>query len=60
MYLWIFLYSAYFFTLNEMVLQIAYASVSYAAVLLIQVSHEQAATWWLVSMGTLAILAIPR
>ncbi len=58
MYLWIFLYSAYFFTLNEMVLQIAYASVSYAAVLLIQVSHEQAATWWLVSMGTLAILAI--
>ncbi|HTA05618.1 MAG TPA: GGDEF domain-containing protein, partial [Solirubrobacteraceae bacterium] len=58
LYLWIFLYSAYFFTAREMALQIAYASASYAAVLLIQVSHEQAATWWLVSMGTLAVLAL--
>ncbi|HEY1450242.1 MAG TPA: diguanylate cyclase [Solirubrobacteraceae bacterium] len=57
LYLWIFLYSAYFFTAGEMALQIVYASASYAAVLLIQVSHEQAATWWLVSMGTLAVLA---
>src|SRR6202007_2849819 len=32
-YLWIFLYSAYFFTTTEMVVQIAYVGVAYGALL---------------------------
>lgn len=57
-YLWIFLYSAYFFTTGEMVAQIAYVGIAYAALLALRVPSAGIATWWLVGMGSLLVAAI--
>lgn len=58
LYLWIFLYSAYFFTTGEMAAQIVYVAIGYAALLLLRLSVEQAAAWWLVGMGTMGVAAL--
>jgi diguanylate cyclase (GGDEF)-like protein/putative nucleotidyltransferase with HDIG domain len=58
LYLWVFLYSAYFFTARAMALQIAYVAVAYGALLMTRASAEHAAAWWLVGMGTLAVAAL--
>jgi diguanylate cyclase (GGDEF)-like protein/putative nucleotidyltransferase with HDIG domain len=58
LYLWVFLYSAYFFTTKVMALQIAYVAVAYGALLMARTDIEKAAGWWLVTMGTLAVAAL--
>ncbi|HEX3911611.1 MAG TPA: diguanylate cyclase [Solirubrobacteraceae bacterium] len=55
LYLWVFLYSAYFFTAREMALQIAYVAVAFGALLITRAPAARAAAWWLVGMGTLAV-----
>jgi diguanylate cyclase (GGDEF)-like protein/putative nucleotidyltransferase with HDIG domain len=58
LYLWVFLYSAYFFTAREMAVQIAYVAVAYGALLLVRAPAGQIAAWWLVAIGTLAVAAV--
>jgi diguanylate cyclase (GGDEF)-like protein/putative nucleotidyltransferase with HDIG domain len=58
LYLWVFLYSAYFFTAKAMALQIAYVAVAYGVLLMTRAPAERAAGWWLVGMGTLAVAAL--
>ncbi|HEX3693150.1 MAG TPA: diguanylate cyclase [Solirubrobacteraceae bacterium] len=57
-YLWIFLYASYFFTRREAAVQIAYAALAYAALLLARPPEEGIPAWWLVGIGTLLIAAI--
>ncbi len=58
LYLWIFLYSAYFFSTGQMAAQIAYVAVGYCALLLLRLSVERATAWWLVGMGTMGVAAL--
>jgi diguanylate cyclase (GGDEF)-like protein/putative nucleotidyltransferase with HDIG domain len=58
LYLWIFLYSAYFFTTRESVVQIVYLAVGFGALLLVRCSIDKAAAWWLVGMGTMGVAAL--
>jgi diguanylate cyclase (GGDEF)-like protein/putative nucleotidyltransferase with HDIG domain len=58
LYLWVFLYSAYFFTTREMLLQIAYVAVTYAIMLTARSPVARLTAWWLVGMGTLAVAAV--
>ena len=53
-YLWIFLYSAYFFDDRITLLQVAYVGVALAALLMRSPPSIGVAAWWLVAMGTLA------
>jgi diguanylate cyclase (GGDEF)-like protein len=57
-YLWVFLYSAYFFTTREMVAQIVYVGITYAALLLARPPSSGIPAWWLVGMGSLLVAAI--
>jgi len=57
-YLWIFLYSSYFFTRKESAVQIAYVGVAYGALLLARPPASGIPAWWLVGMGTLLVAAI--
>ena len=57
-YLWVFLYSAYFFTTPEMVVQIVYVGIVYGALLLTRPPPGGIPAWWLVGMGTLAVAAV--
>jgi hypothetical protein len=57
-YLWIFLYSAYFFTTAEMTAQILYVGVAYGALLAARPPLGGIPAWWLVGMGTLLVAAI--
>jgi diguanylate cyclase (GGDEF)-like protein len=57
-YLWVFLYSAYFFTSREMVAQIVYVGITYAALLLSRPPSSGISAWWLVGMGSLLVAAI--
>jgi len=57
-YLWVFLYSAYFFTTTEMAIQIAYVGVAYGALLAARAPDGGIPAWWLVGMGTLAVAAL--
>jgi diguanylate cyclase (GGDEF)-like protein/putative nucleotidyltransferase with HDIG domain len=57
-YLWIFLYSSYFFTKTESTTQIAYVGVAYGALLLARPPSSGAPVWWIVGMGTLLVAAI--
>jgi diguanylate cyclase (GGDEF)-like protein len=57
-YLWIFLYSAYFFTRRQALAQIGYVGVAYGALLLAAPPHGGIAAWWIVGMGTLLVAAI--
>lgn len=57
-YLWVFLYSAYFFTTREMAAQIVYVGLAYAALLAARPPSAGVPAWWLVGMGTLLVAAI--
>jgi diguanylate cyclase (GGDEF)-like protein len=57
-YLWVFLYSAYFFTTREMIAQIVYLGLAYAALLGARPPSSGSPTWWLVGMGALLVAAI--
>ena len=56
-YLWVFLYSAYFFTTTEMAVQIAYVASPTGAAQG-ATARRGSPAWWLVGMGTLAVAAI--
>jgi diguanylate cyclase (GGDEF)-like protein/putative nucleotidyltransferase with HDIG domain len=56
-YLWIFLYSSYFFTKWQTAAQIAYVGLAYG-VLLIVAPPPAAGAWWVVTMGTLLVTAV--
>jgi diguanylate cyclase (GGDEF)-like protein/putative nucleotidyltransferase with HDIG domain len=53
-YLWIFLYSSYFFTKAQTAGQIAYVGVAYGSLLAVS-PPSGAAAWWVVTMGTLLV-----
>jgi signal transduction histidine kinase/FixJ family two-component response regulator len=57
---WVFLYASYFFTLKQIVAQIAVAGVAFGAVLLARppVASGGVAAWWLVAMGTQVVMAV--
>jgi diguanylate cyclase (GGDEF)-like protein len=57
-YLWVFLYSAYFFTTAEMVAQIAYVGLAFGALLAARPPASGIPEWWLVGMGSLLVAAI--
>jgi diguanylate cyclase (GGDEF)-like protein/putative nucleotidyltransferase with HDIG domain len=57
-YLWIFLYSAYFFTTRELAIQLLYVGAAYAALLIARPPADGAPEWWIVAMGSLVIAAI--
>jgi diguanylate cyclase (GGDEF)-like protein/putative nucleotidyltransferase with HDIG domain len=57
-YLWIYLYSAYFFTKVETVLQISWVGVVYLALLVALPPSDGIAPWWIVGMGTLLVAAL--
>jgi diguanylate cyclase (GGDEF)-like protein len=57
-YLWVFLYSAYFFSTREMVVQIVYVGLAYAALLIARPPSSGIPAWWLVGMGTLLVAAV--
>ena len=55
-YLWVFLYSAYFFTRAQAIAQIAYVGVTYAVILAVR-PPPGALAWWAVGVGTLLVTA---
>ncbi|HEY3960099.1 MAG TPA: diguanylate cyclase [Solirubrobacteraceae bacterium] len=57
-YLWVFLYSAYFFTTTEMAVQILYVGLAYGGLLISRPPSSGVPAWWLVGMGTLLVAAI--
>jgi diguanylate cyclase (GGDEF)-like protein/putative nucleotidyltransferase with HDIG domain len=57
-YLWVFLYSAYFFSTSEMVVQIVYVGAAYGALLAVRPPADGVPEWWLVGMGSLLVAAI--
>jgi diguanylate cyclase (GGDEF)-like protein/putative nucleotidyltransferase with HDIG domain len=57
-YLWVFLYSAYFFTTREMIIQITYVGVAYLVLLLARPPAAGIPVWWLVGMGSLTVAAV--
>ncbi|HTU78014.1 MAG TPA: diguanylate cyclase [Solirubrobacteraceae bacterium] len=57
-YLWVFLYSAYFFTTREMVAQLAYVALAYGGLLMLHTPAGGVPAWWLVGIGTLLVGAI--
>jgi diguanylate cyclase (GGDEF)-like protein/putative nucleotidyltransferase with HDIG domain len=57
-YLWVFLYSSYFFTTRETVAQIVYVGVAYGALLVVRTPAGGIPEWWLVGMGSLLVAAI--
>jgi diguanylate cyclase (GGDEF)-like protein/putative nucleotidyltransferase with HDIG domain len=57
-YLWVFLYSAYFFTKREAAVQIVYVGIAYAALLLARPPSTSVPAWWIVTMGSLLVAAI--
>ena len=57
-YLWVFLYSAYFFTRPVALAQAAYVCVLYAALLALRPPASGGLAWWLVGMASMLIAAI--
>lgn len=57
-YLWIFLYSSYFFTKKESAAQIVYVGIAYGALLAAKPPSSGIPAWWIVGMGTLLVAAI--
>jgi diguanylate cyclase (GGDEF)-like protein len=57
-YLWVFLYSAYFFTARETMAQVAYVGVAYGALLIARDPPGGIAEWWIIGMGTPLVAAI--
>jgi diguanylate cyclase (GGDEF)-like protein/putative nucleotidyltransferase with HDIG domain len=58
LYLWVYLYSAYFFSTRMMLAQIAYVAATYTILLAARSPMDGVAAWWLVAMGTLAVAAV--
>jgi diguanylate cyclase (GGDEF)-like protein/putative nucleotidyltransferase with HDIG domain len=56
-YLWIFLYSSYFFTKLQTASQIAYVGFAYGVLLVVE-PPPGAWAWWVVTMGTLLVTAV--
>lgn len=54
-YLWIFLYSAYFFTPRILVAQSVWVAVNFAVVLAVREPADGAETWWLVGLGSMLV-----
>jgi diguanylate cyclase (GGDEF)-like protein/putative nucleotidyltransferase with HDIG domain len=57
-YLWIFLYSAYFFESRTGAAQIAFVGALYGALLLAHPPASGAGAWWIVGMATMTIAAV--
>lgn len=57
-YLWVFLYSAYFFSRSVAIGQILYVGILYGALLLVRPPPTGAVAWWVVGMATLLIAGI--
>jgi diguanylate cyclase (GGDEF)-like protein/PAS domain S-box-containing protein len=57
-YLWVGLYSAYFFGLRQTVLQLIVAGLSYAAVLAVEPSGAAPAVRWLISMASVVVAVV--
>ena len=57
-YLWIFLYSAYFFSRRETAVQIGLTGFAYAGLLAVRPPDTGAAAWWVVGVGTLLVAAV--
>jgi len=57
LYAWIFLYCACFLANREIVAEILYAALAYAALLIARRPEGGIAEWWLVGVGTLAVTA---
>jgi diguanylate cyclase (GGDEF)-like protein/putative nucleotidyltransferase with HDIG domain len=57
-YLWIFLYSAYFFSKRETIFQIAWVGAVYLALLIALPPSEGVGAWWIVGIGTLLVAAL--
>ncbi|HVS28488.1 MAG TPA: diguanylate cyclase, partial [Solirubrobacteraceae bacterium] len=55
-YLWVFLYSSYFFTRAQAAAQIAFVGIAYGVVLALR-PPPGALAWWAVGMGTLLVTA---
>ncbi len=58
LFLWVVLYSAYFFATSELIAQTAYVGLLYAVVLTVRAPTGGPAAWWLVGMGTLIVEAV--
>jgi diguanylate cyclase (GGDEF)-like protein/putative nucleotidyltransferase with HDIG domain len=56
-YLWIFLYSAYFFSDAELAGEVVVVGLLYGALLISRPPPGGIPSWWLVGMGTLAVAA---
>lgn len=57
-YLWVFLYSAYFFTRPVALAQVAYVGVLYGVLLALRSPPSGAVAWWLVGMATMLIAGV--
>jgi diguanylate cyclase (GGDEF)-like protein/putative nucleotidyltransferase with HDIG domain len=57
-YLWVFLYSAYFFTRGVAIAQAGYVAALYGALLLVRPPASGGAAWWVMGIATMAIAAI--
>ncbi len=57
-YLWVFLYSAYFFESRTGAAQIAFVGALYGTLLLVHPPDSGAGAWWIVGMATMTIAAI--
>lgn len=54
-YLWIFLYSAYFFAPRVLVAQSVWVAINFAAVLAAREPADGAESWWLVGLGSMLV-----
>lgn len=57
-YLWVFLYSSYFFTKREAISEIALVGVCYGGLLIAEPPSSGGPAWWVVGMGSLIVAAI--
>jgi diguanylate cyclase (GGDEF)-like protein/putative nucleotidyltransferase with HDIG domain len=57
-YLWVFLYSAYFFSRPTAIAQVLYVGVLYGVLLGLRSPSDGLAAWWIVAMATMLIAAI--
>ncbi len=57
-YLWVFLFSSYFFTRAQTIRQIAFVGIAYGGLLAAAPPAKSVLAWWLVGMGTLVVAAI--
>jgi diguanylate cyclase (GGDEF)-like protein/putative nucleotidyltransferase with HDIG domain len=56
-YLWVFLYTSYFFSRREAAGQIVYVALVYAVLLLLRPPPTGAVAWWLLGIATLTVAA---